>query len=68
MRVSKKPPVAGVTEREIRLRCYELQCDPRTYRKELAHPGTVTGGVGLLIRRDIALLRDARPKTLKRGR
>jgi len=63
MRVSLKPPVAGVTEREIRVRCHELQCDPRTYRKELACPGAVSGGLGMVIRQDIAKRRSLQQRS-----
>lgn len=54
-----KPPIAGFTLRDIRGRAHELHCDPMTYRKELEHPGSVLGGVGTLIRRDIAEQRAA---------
>jgi len=66
MRTTQKPPVAGFTELEIRARCRELECDPRTYRKELAEPGKVWGVVGNVIRRDIEAQRALKQSAPRR--
>jgi len=66
MRDTQKPPVAGFTELEIRARCRVLECDPRTYRKELAEPGRVPGVVGRMIRRDIEAQRALKKSSPRR--
>ena len=69
------PPVEQPTDEAlftysfVRRRSFEIQCDVRSYRKELKSPGSVRGIAGIVIRNDIAKQRrlNARAQRVARA-